>query len=201
MKRKKLVAALLCMLLCCGLALSACTSEGTPSPSPATDPPATNPPAPSGSGETYAVDFSDGKTGFLLLNTGTPDTDKDAAMEVVSLDGGSALKLTAPNGGALRLGVSVDRLLGGRAADVRTAVFDVYAEYPDGTFRAVAGRITAYRGALDASSSDIWTVYLATRNPNEATATLTAGEEFVSGGPNIFEFTCTTHGPADNGET
>jgi len=161
-----------------------------PTPPGGEDPP---PPA-----AVYIIDFADGKKDFLMMNTGAPGTDKDSKMEVATVDGASALKMTAPNGGALRLGINVSGLLGAKAADVKTVVFDVYAEYPDGNFSAVSGRITAMSGELSSFADSTWQIYLASRNPNQATLEL---DESFAAGANLIEFSCTTNGPAERGET
>jgi len=199
MKKKKW----LCLILCCGLLLSmlaACGSDtgdgeepppvvqDTPAPTPAPPPPV------------YVLDFADGKTGFLSMNVGAPMTDAESVLEVGSLDGSSVLKLTAPNGGNLRLGINVDGLLGNRAADIRTVVFDVYADYPDGNFSAVSGKVTAMSGDTVPFSETSWQIYLASRNPVQVAFEI--GEDgFSAAGPNLIEFACTTNGPATRGET
>lgn len=142
------------------------------------------------------MDFADGKTDFLLLNKGNPDTDTDAVMAVADLDGAKALCLTASNGNTLRVGINTTGLLGDRAADLRTVVLDVYAEYPDGNFKAVEGSLTAYDSAMNALADNVWTVYMATRNPNQAKLTLEADLPV-----SILEFTRTIDGAYDNGDT
>jgi len=164
--------------------------QDTPTPSPKPPPP---PPIP------YVVDFADGKTGFLSLNTGTPGTDNASEFEVTSINGASALRLTAPNGRALRLGIGVDGLLGNRVSDVHIVVFDIYADYPDGNFSAVSGKIAAMSGENLAFSETNWQIYLASRNPVQVAFEI--GEDGFAAGPNIIEFSCTTNGPAERGET
>lgn len=136
-----------------------------------------------------------------MMNTGSPGTDKDSKLEIGSVDGANALKMTAPNGGTLRLGINVSGLLGDAAATVKNVVFEVYAEYPDGNFSAVSGRIAAFSGDLTAITDATWQVYLASRNPNPATLEFGADEGFTAAGPNLIEFSCLTNGPADRGET
>lgn len=153
------------MLFCCAVFLAAC--------------------APS---DDFVVDFSDGNTDFLTLNLSAIDADRDASFEVAAIDDSSALRLTAPSGGRIHLGINVDGLLGERAVDVQTAVFEVYAEFPDGRFAAQTGEITAFMGGLDESDSQPWTVYLDTRNPNKGIFTFDGDSGFVAGEPNIFEF-------------
>jgi hypothetical protein len=75
---------------------------------------------------------------------------------------------------------------------------EVYAEYPDGNFSAVSGRISAFSNDTVEFASDTWTVYIASRNPNPAVFEFSG---FETAGANIFEFSCTTNGPADRGET
>jgi len=177
--------------------LAACDKNGNDDGDPVDGPGDGDPPkAPT----VYALDFADGKTDFLMLNTGTPGTDKDSKMEIGTVDGANALKLTAPNGGSLRLGINVDGLLGERAKDVKTIVFDIYAEYPDGNFSVVSGMIAAMSGELSSFADTSWQVYLESRNPNTATLTFGADEAFGAGA-NLIEFSCTKNGPADRDET
>jgi len=203
MKRKKW----LCILLCCGLLLTVLTACGdTGSEKPDSNPggqetPPPPPPPPPSPPAVYTVDFSDGKSGFLMMNTGTPGTDPDSRMEIGNADGASALKMTAPNGGTLRLGINVDGLLGDRVTDVRMVVIEVYAEYPGGNFSAVSGRVAAMSGDMSAIADSAWQVYLSTRNPNTAMLEISADSGFSAAGPNLIEFSCTTNGPADRGET
>ena len=202
MKRKKW----LCILLCCGLLLTmlaACGDagdSGTPSTPPGEQEPPPPPPPPSPPA-TYTVDFADGKTGFLMMNTGTPGTDQDSKLELGSADGANAIKMTAPNGGTLRLGINVDGLLGDSVTDVRMIVFEVYAEYPDGNFSAVSGRVAAMSGDMTPFAESPWQVYLKTRNPNTVMLELRSDSVFSTAGPNLIEFSCTTNGPAERGET
>jgi hypothetical protein len=179
MKRKTLLS----LLLCLAFVLSACTSpspEVSPDPSPTdslpTDSGTTDDPVPGGD----AVDFANGNIDFLRLNTGAPDLDADASMAVADLDGAKALMLTAPNGGVLRVGISVDSLLGERIADVANVVFGLAAEFPEGNDYTISGKITSYGGDMDAA----W-IYMAHRDVNEATGSLT--EPFISGA-NAIEF-------------
>ena len=198
---------LLCLLLCFVFLLAACDDTSpatTPDQSPGSSteqPPPPPPPPPVAPNLIYAVDFSGGETGYIMLNTGAIGTDPDSIMEIVPLDGANALKLTAPNGENLRVGFNVDGLLGDRATDVKTVVFEVFAEYPDGSFSAVQGRTFAYRGTMDSPLHNNWTIYLASRNPNQATISFGANDGFVAGGPNVVELACLVNGPADRGET
>ena len=201
----------LCLLVCCFMlfaVLAACdngnggSSDTGQTPDTGNEgqetPPDTPPAAPKA---IYVLDFADGKSDFLAINTGTPMTDKDAGFVVADLDGEKALKMTAPNGGNIRLGINVSGLLGAAAADVRNIVFEIYAGYPDGNFSAVSGRITAMTGDTTVFADATWQIYLASRNPNSATMQLTGDYLFDAAGPNFIEFACTTNGPADRGET
>jgi len=190
----------LCIILCCGLLLTtiaACENGGSNGGDPV-DPPGTQDPPPPAA--IYTLDFADGKTDFLMMNTGSPGTDKDSKFEVANVDGASALKMTAPNAKSLRLGINVSGLLGDKAKDVRTIVFDIYAEYPDGNFSAVSGVITAMSDDLIPFAETNWQIYLESRNPNPTTLNFAADEAFGSGA-NLIEFACLTNGPADRGET
>jgi len=194
----------LCVFLCCGLlltTLAACSDGGgsnDPAPTPA--PPATPAPTPAPPPTVYEINFADGKHSFLSMNTGAPGTDPDSKLEIANVDGANALRMTAPNGKALRLGINLDGLLGSRAVDVKTVVLDVYAEYPDGNFSAVSGRISAMSGDTTPFSEDTWQIYLASRNPIQAIFEV-GGDGFSAAGPNLVEFSCTTNGPASRGDT
>ena len=208
-ERKKIMKKWLCLFIGCCLLLSvlaACGDNGgqnnntNPEPPPdvtvETPPPAT--PAPPSA--IYVLDFADGKTDFLKLNTGSPGTDIDSEMSLADLDGAKALKLATPNGRAIRLGIDVAGLLGDRIADVKNIVFEIYAGYPDDNFSAVSGKIAAMSGDTAPFAETNWQIYLDTRNPNSAVLEL-GSDYFTAGVPNIIEFACTTNGPADRGET
>jgi len=186
----------LCIIMCCVMLfaiLAACDNNEDPAETPDVQEP-TPPPT------FYVIDFADGKTDFLMMNIGTPGTDKGSGMEVATVDGANALKMTAPNGGALRLGINVDGLLGDKAKDVNMVVFDVYAEYPDGNFSAVSGRVSAMSGDLAPFAEEKWQIYLASRNPAQAILTFGADDNFGTSG-NLIEFACLVNGPSDRGET
>ena len=191
---------LLCALLCCFLllpSLAACTGGTTP-----TDPTPSEPvddPTVEVQKTLYTVDFADGKTDFLMLDTGTLGNDPQCGMELKTFDGENVLALTAPNGGAVRVGINVSGLLGERAADVSTIVFDIYAEFPDGRFSAVGGKLRAMSGDLEPIAEDDWLIYIDTRNPGQAVLEL--GENgFSSAGANLVEFSLITNGPVTRGE-
>ena len=193
----------LCVVICCCLMLTMVAACGdTPATAPQPTPEAQETPAPEPPQQAiYVLDFSDGKADFLALDTGSPDTDIDSGMAIVSLDGANALRLTAPNGRAIRLGINVDGLLGDKVSDVRMIAFEVYAEYPDGNFSAVSGKISAMSGDMNPFADTIWQIYLASRNPNPVRLEFMMDDGFSSTEPNLIEFSCTTNGPADKGET
>ena len=177
--------------------LAACDSKGGNGDDPTDDPGAQEPTPPP---TFYVLDFADGKTDFLMMNTGYPGTDPGSRLEIATVDGANALKMTAPNGGALRLGINVDGLLGDKAKEVNMVVFDVYAEYPDGNFSAVSGRITAMSGDLTPFAEEKWQIYLASRNPAQAVFDFGTDDSFGASG-NLIEFACLVNGPSDRGET
>jgi len=194
----------LCLFFVCCLLIASVAACGGGERDSQQDPPddegqETGTPAPVQPAVNYAVDFSDGKTGFLMMNTGAPGTDPDSKLEVGTVDGVNALKLTAPGGKALRLGINLDGLLGSRISDVKTVVLDLYAQYPDGNFHAVSGRISFMSGDTNPFDETNWQIYLATRNPTQYIIDID-GSAFSSGA-NILEISCTTNGPADKGET
>lgn len=207
MKKRATLAILL--LTVCVILLAACKDGAAPSDSPTVSAPSQTPSSPSpaspsvsvppgspnGPAGDYIADFTDGKTGYLLLNTGSPDTDANAVMEIADAGNDGGLKMTVAGGRTLRLGLDVNAILGSRSGDLRTVVFDVYVEYPDGTFRAVEGSINAYDADLNVVANKVWSVYLASRNPNQATLSLDAGSNV-----RMLEFTRSTDGAYDAGE-
>ena len=141
---------------------AACASETPQEVTPPVDvlappPPEPTPaptPRPIADDTAYFVDWSNGNTEFLRLNPNARRVDPAGGFEIVNLDGENALKLTAPGGGAVHVGVSVESLLGSRAADVKHVVFEVYVETPDGQFFTNAGRVNAINEALEIRMED-----------------------------------------------
>ena len=197
MKGKNIFSVLLCLILI--LAFAAACNDGsetaTPEPTPADGDNGAN--APDTDTYAYTIDFADGNVGFVMANTGTPGT--DAGTTIAASANGLAIK--APAGRNMRVGINVDGLLGERVTDVKTIVMDIYAEYPDGNFSAVSGRIGVMSGDRSAFAESKWQVYLATRNPNQAIFEFEADQGFSAQGPNLVEFSCLVNGPADKGET
>jgi len=185
---------IICVLICCVLSLGILAACDGPPPedfNPTPPPVDTIPPS---------VDFTDGNTAFMLVNTGALGTDPDSAMSVVDLEDGKALKLSSPSGTGIFLGINVDGLLGSKVTDVKSVVFEVYAEYPGGKFSPVRGEINAFSGDTVPFAESDWTIYLESRNPNRGVFEFSDGVGFESGKANIFEFTVLQNGPADRGE-
>jgi hypothetical protein len=183
MKRKTL--ALLGLVLCFALALSACTTD-SPEPTGNDGNGGDLPPTDSvnGTEETYTVDFSSSNTGFLRLNTGTPGTDKDSSMAIADLNGAGALQLNAPNGDTLRLGISADSLLGARVIDVVNVAIGIDAEFPEDVYPfSISGNV----------NGKSW-LYMEHNETNQAALTLE--EPFTAAGENILEFTASPFAPA-----
>jgi len=186
---------LLCVLMCCVFSLGILAACDGPPPEDfnPTPPPVDTIPA--------SVDFADGNTAFILVNTGAIGTDPDSAISIVDLDDEKAIKLTSPSGTGIFLGINVDGLLGSKVADVRSVVFEVYAEYPGGSFSPVRGEINAMTDDVIPFAESDWTVYLESRNPNRGVFEFSDGSGFTAGAANLIEFTVLQNGPADRGET
>ena len=183
---------LLTFIAACGDNSGQNNTDPEPTPEVVIAPPA--PPA------IYVLDFADGKSDFLAMNTGALGTDIDSEMAIADLDGAKALRLRAPNGNHLRLGINVNGLLGDRISDVRNIVFEIYADYPDGKFSTVSGRIAAINDELDTFADIGWQIFSQSKNPNQAILKIEADDGFSSAGQSLLEFSCTTNGPADKGE-
>ena len=147
-----------------------------------------------------SIDFVDGNTGFLHVNTGAIGTDPDTKAEIDLLDNARALKIYSPSGLGMFVGINMDGLLGSRVTDVKSAAFEIYAEYPGGNFSPVRGQINALSGDIVPFAESDWTVYLESRNPNRGIFEFNDGEGFTAGAANILEFTVLVNGPAEKGE-
>lgn len=148
----------------------------------------------------YYINFEDGVYGFIGIDTIQPKCDP-ATLEIVDMNGSKALKITTTEGGIPFVGIDASSLLGSNVANVRTMTADLTAEYPDGNFYSVSGKIYAYSGEELTKSSDDWAVYMEDKTSKQITATLDEGEYFVEGCKNFFLLTKETDNAQAAGET
>lgn len=144
-----------------------------------------------------SIDFEDGNMGFIALDTAPGDA-SEAVVEIVDFNGSKALKVTAEDGKIPYVAIDTASLAGEDITKIRSMEVSIGLENPDGTFYAASGNIYAYSGEARTKSADPWSVYLETKNPNTAVATLdNEGEYFVKDAQNFFIITKET----DNGLT
>ena len=148
----------------------------------------------------YYVNFEDGVYNFIGIDTIQPKCDP-ATLEIVDMNGSKALKITTTEGNIPFVGIDASSLLGSNVANLRKMTMDLTAEYPDGNFYSVSGKIYAYSGEELTKSSDDWAVYMADKTSKQIEATLDEGEYFVEGCKNIFLLTKETDNAKEAGET
>lgn len=141
-----------------------------------------------------SIDFEDGLYGFVALYTAPANADA-AEVSIADFNGSKALKVTNMTGKVPYLAIDIASLVGDKIADVKSITMDIGTEHPDGSFYATSGKIIAYSGEKRTESSDPWSVYLDTKNPNTGKAILDEGEEFIAGYQNMIIVTLET----DNG--
>ena len=146
-------------------------SETTPSDNTA--------PAEEASGD-VSIDFEDGVYGFAGVDKSVSAASDDATISVADFNGSKALKVES-GGKALYIGIQLDALLGGKAADVKTVEMSIGVENPDGKFHAVSGKIYAFLGTENQRKDGEWSVYLETANPKTVSYEVPDGMTFGEG--------------------
>ena len=180
-----LVLVMICSLCACKKGDKATDADAvTPAPTATAAPTATPTPAPF-----VGIDFEDGNYGFIQLNTAPGNADK-SELSVVDYNGSKQLKVDVLEDKVPYIAIDTSSLLGDKITEVRSIEMDVTVAYEDGTFRAVSGNIYAYSGADRVESSDPWSVYIETKNPNKVIGTLDKeAQYFVAGAKNFFILT------------
>ena len=148
----------------------------------------------------YYVSFEDGVYNFIGIDQIQPKCDA-ATLEIADLNGSKALKITTTQGGVPYVGIDASSLLGSNVSKLRKMTMDLTAEYPDGNFYSVSGKIYAYSGESLTKSIDDWSVYMEDKTTKQITATLDEGEEFVEGCKNIFLLSKETDNAQAAGQT
>jgi hypothetical protein len=121
-------------------------------------------------------------------------------LSLITADGVTAVRAEVIGGGAPSIAVDATSLLGERVSELHEMLVVVGVERADGEFHAVSGTVTALSGESRAESSDPWSVYLPTKNPNTLHAVLDNGEEFVPDAYNMFIIKKTVDNAVDRGD-
>mgnify|MGYP001029772315 CR=1 FL=1 len=203
MKNKKLLASLLAgamvlSLAACGEEPSGSSSveESTSEVQQSAEAEPTAEPAPEAA--PASIDFEDGNMGFVAPYMQMANA-ADIELAVVDYNGSKALEVKNLSGDIPYVAFDATSLLGADVAKVASMEADVAVTYENGTFNAVEGRILAWSGEDRNETYDDWSVYLESKNPNKAVATLDEGEEFVADAGNIFILNLTTDNGANDG--
>ena len=203
MKNKKLLASLLAgamvlSLAACGEEPSGSSSveESTSEVQQSAEAEPTAEPAPEAA--PASIDFEDGHMGFVAPYMQMANA-ADIELAVVDYNGSKALEVKNLSGDIPYVAFDATSLLGADVAKVASMEADVAVTYENGTFNAVEGRILAWSGEDRNETYDDWSVYLESKNPNKAVATLDEGEEFVADAGNIFILNLTTDNGANDG--
>ena len=133
------------------------------------------------------IDFLNGNIGFLALDASPVDASPDTIMELVDYNEGKAVKISPDGSAAPYVIIDASSLLVEAISDLVTMRVSIATEHPSGMFYAVSGDIIAYSGVDRDESKSPWSVYLATKNPNNAIVTLnTPAKRFVPDAYNYF---------------
>jgi hypothetical protein len=202
MKRKVLswlcvTALALSMTACAGGAdvPAAEVTESVPAPAPTPEPEPEPAPAEPEVTE-VSVDFEDGNFSFVQPYL-VPADAGNVELSVADFDGSKALGVKLLDGKVSYVGIDASSLLGDKVADVKTIELSMGTVFDDGSFNATSGQITAWSGEDLVQTYDDWSVYMETKNPKVAVATLDEGEEFIAGANNIFVISLKTNNGLD----
>lgn len=146
--------------------------------------------------EEVSVDFEDGRMGFVKLYTRAANADV-SELSVVDYQGGKALYIRNMESKTPYVAFDISSMLGADVEKVATIEMSIGTEYANGEFSAVSGYVISWAGANLTEYKDVWSVYIANKNPNKAIASIAAGEEYVADAGNIILVTLDT----DNGLT
>lgn len=143
-----------------------------------------------------SVDFEDGSISFVKLYTREANAD-NSELSVVEYNGSKALYIQNMEGKTPYVALDISSMLGTEVTRVASIEMTIGTEHPTGNFSAISGYIVSWAGAELTEYKDVWSVYMANKNPNKAIAEIEAGEEFVADAANIIMVTIDT----DNGLT
>lgn len=191
MKTKKIMACLLAGVMV--LSLAACGEEKETNGNVETSAPETQVEVVAEAKEA-SINFEDGKTGFVAMYTKAANAD-NSELSVVDYNGSKALQVKNVEGNVPYVAIDVSSLLGADVEKVASIEMTVGTAYANGKFSASAGKIVSWVGSDLREVNYEWSVYLETKNPKVAVATIGAGEGFVAGNNNIIMVTLAT----DNG--
>ncbi len=141
-----------------------------------------------------SIDFEDGKMDFVAVYV-VPANADNSEVTVVDYNGSKALQVKNVDGNVPYVAIDISSVLGADVAKVASVEMTIGVSYTNGKFSACSGKIVAWSGEKLVETTDDWSVYLETKNPKVATATIAAGEEFVADCNNIIMVTLNT----DNG--
>lgn len=146
--------------------------------------------------EEVSIDFEDGNMGFVKLYTRAANADA-SEVSVVDYQGSKALYVKNMDGKTPYVAFDISGLLGADVEKVATIEMSIGTEYNNGNFSAVSGYIISWAGKDLTEYKDVWSVYIANKNPKKAIAEIATGEEYVAEAGNIIIVTLDT----DNGLT
>ena len=143
-----------------------------------------------------SVDFEDSNIGFAKLYTREVNADH-SELSVVDYNDSKALYVQNMEGKTPYVAFDISSMLGAEVAKVASIEMTIGTEHPTGDFSAISGHIISWAGEELTEYKDVWSVYMADKNPNRAIAKIVAGEEFEADASNIIIVTIDT----DNGLT
>ena len=144
-----------------------------------------------------SVDFEDGNMSFVKLYTREVNADQ-SEMSVVDYHDSKALYVQNREGKAPYVAFDISSMLGSEIAKVASIEMTIGTEHPTGEFSAISGNIISWAGAERTEYKDVWSVYMANKNPKKAIVKVDAGEEFVADASNIIMVTVDTdNGPSE----
>lgn len=143
-----------------------------------------------------SVDFEDGSISFVRLYTREANSD-NSELSVVEYNGSKALYIQNMEGKTPYVAFDISGMLGTEVEKVESIEMTIGTEHPTGDFSAISGNIISWAGVELTEYEDVWSVYMANKNPNKAIAQIGADEKFVADASNIIIVTIDT----DNGLT
>ncbi len=199
MKAKKIIAMLLTTVMVVTLAgcgNGAGTPASTDTAAEVTTETAEAAPEAATEAREMSIDFEDGVFGFVGMDMTAGNAD-ESVLSVEDYNGSKALKIV-PQDKYPYVAFQADALLGDNISKLKTIIFDIGIENPDGEFYACSGNVATYTGEDNSIITKApWSVYLADKNPK--TATVAVDVEMAAG--NYFTISLEVDNGKDAGVT